>query len=154
MVNILDLPMPLRFCFPFLPFCSGSGCFHIAAGQLLWREFFYTAGYGTPNFDRMIGNPVCKQMDWDENEEFYRAWEEGRTGGEFYGSALRVGTAFKGLLRCSSSATMLPMLSLHDLFPFTVARSLWHPSLSPLSTERLKACLPGHNCISLQWQLL
>jgi cryptochrome len=33
-----------------------------AVWQLLWREFFYTAGYGTPNFDRMYGNPICKQV--------------------------------------------------------------------------------------------
>ena len=31
-------------------------------GQLLWREFFYAAGAGTPNYDRMEGNPVCKQV--------------------------------------------------------------------------------------------
>lgn len=30
--------------------------------QLLWREFFYTVGYGTPNYDRMYGNPICKQV--------------------------------------------------------------------------------------------
>ncbi|KAK7491461.1 hypothetical protein BaRGS_00017290 [Batillaria attramentaria] len=30
-------------------------------GQLLWREMFYTVGAGTPNFDRMEGNPVCRQ---------------------------------------------------------------------------------------------
>lgn len=33
-----------------------------AVWQLLWREFFYTAGYGIPNFDRMVGNPICKQV--------------------------------------------------------------------------------------------
>ena len=31
-------------------------------GQLLWREFFYAAGDGTPNYDKMEGNPVCKQV--------------------------------------------------------------------------------------------
>lgn len=30
-------------------------------GQLLWREFFYTVAYGTPKFDQMEGNPICKQ---------------------------------------------------------------------------------------------
>lgn len=49
-------------------------------GQLLWREFFYTVGFGTENFDKMVGNPICKKIDWDENEEFYRAWEAGATG--------------------------------------------------------------------------
>lgn len=44
-------------------------------GQLLWREFFYTVGAGTPNFDKMEGNSVCTQVDWDDNEEFLQAWK-------------------------------------------------------------------------------
>lgn len=31
-------------------------------GQLLWREFFYTAATNNPNFDRMDGNPICVQV--------------------------------------------------------------------------------------------
>ncbi|GLI71222.1 hypothetical protein VaNZ11_016339 [Volvox africanus] len=49
-------------------------------GQLLWREFFYTVGAHTPNFHRMEGNPLCKQIDWDANEEHLTAWREARTG--------------------------------------------------------------------------
>ena len=30
--------------------------------QLLWREFFYTVAFGTPNFDQMKGNKICKQV--------------------------------------------------------------------------------------------
>ncbi|XP_075046564.1 cryptochrome-1-like isoform X2 [Mixophyes fleayi] len=52
-------------------------------GQLLWREFFYTAGAGIPNFNRMEGNPVCVQVDWAENKEHLQAWSEGRTGYPF-----------------------------------------------------------------------
>jgi cryptochrome len=33
-------------------------------GQLLWREFYYLAGHGVPNFDKMAGNPICKQIPW------------------------------------------------------------------------------------------
>ena len=44
------------------------------------REFFYLVGYATDSFDKMEGNAICKQIDWDENEEFYRAWDEARTG--------------------------------------------------------------------------
>ncbi|VAI56963.1 unnamed protein product [Triticum turgidum subsp. durum] len=32
------------------------------AGQLLWRDFFYTVSFGTPNFDQMEGNKICKQV--------------------------------------------------------------------------------------------
>eukprot|EP00884_Botryococcus_braunii_P013546 jgi/Botrbrau1/22192/Bobra.168_1s0024.1 len=49
-------------------------------GQLLWREFYYCAAAGTPNYDCIEGNRICKQIQWDENEEFFKAWEEGRTG--------------------------------------------------------------------------
>ncbi|NXQ85569.1 CRY2 protein, partial [Nyctibius grandis] len=52
-------------------------------GQLLWREFFYTAGTSIPNFDRMVGNPVCLQVDWDDNPQHLHAWREGRTGYPF-----------------------------------------------------------------------
>ncbi len=38
-------------------------------GQLLWREFFYTAATKNPNFDRMYGNPICVQIPWDKNPE-------------------------------------------------------------------------------------
>ncbi|KAF8400694.1 hypothetical protein HHK36_013994 [Tetracentron sinense] len=31
-------------------------------GQLLWRDFFYTVAFGTPNFDQMKGNRICKQL--------------------------------------------------------------------------------------------
>ena len=49
-------------------------------GQLLWREFFYCVSFGVPRFDQMKGNPICKQIDWDNNADFVRAWEESRTG--------------------------------------------------------------------------
>ncbi|XP_035753346.1 cryptochrome-2-like [Egretta garzetta] len=52
-------------------------------GQLLWREFFYTAGASIPNFDRMVGNPVCLQVDWDDNPQHLRTWREGQTGYPF-----------------------------------------------------------------------
>ncbi|XP_025115307.1 cryptochrome-1-like isoform X3 [Pomacea canaliculata] len=52
-------------------------------GQLLWREFFYTAGVGTANFNRMEGNPVCTQVPWDSNPEYLAAWSEARTGYPF-----------------------------------------------------------------------
>ncbi|XP_059640492.1 (6-4)DNA photolyase isoform X3 [Cornus florida] len=32
-------------------------------GQLLWRDFFYTVAVGTPNFDRMKDNRICKQYN-------------------------------------------------------------------------------------------
>jgi deoxyribodipyrimidine photolyase len=37
-------------------------------------------GVVTPNFDKMKGNPQCKQIPWDEDEEKLLAFKEGRTG--------------------------------------------------------------------------
>ncbi|CDW77913.1 cryptochrome 5 [Stylonychia lemnae] len=49
-------------------------------GQLFWREFFYSKSYTVKNFDKMVGNPICKQMNWERNEEIIRKWEMGQTG--------------------------------------------------------------------------
>lgn len=43
-------------------------------GQLLWREFFYCAATRNPNFDKMLGNPICVQIPWDKNAEALAKW--------------------------------------------------------------------------------
>eukprot|EP00775_Hariotina_reticulata_P005382 gene5382-5617_t len=58
-------------------------------GQLLWREFFYTVGSTTVNFDRMVGNPLAKQIPWDTNSTYLAAWKEGRTGYPWIDAAMR-----------------------------------------------------------------
>lgn len=52
-------------------------------GQLLWREFFYLNGHAVPNFGRMRGNPICRQIPWDTDAEKLAAWKEARTGFPF-----------------------------------------------------------------------
>ncbi|KAL0342069.1 UNVERIFIED_CONTAM: (6-4)DNA photolyase [Sesamum calycinum] len=49
-------------------------------GQLLWRDFFYTVAFGTPNFDQMKENRICKQIPWKNDDELLRAWRDARTG--------------------------------------------------------------------------
>ncbi|TRY82347.1 hypothetical protein DNTS_000068 [Danionella cerebrum] len=49
-------------------------------GQLLWREFFYTAATTNPRFDKMEGNPICVRMPWDKNPEALAKWAEAKTG--------------------------------------------------------------------------
>jgi len=52
-------------------------------GQLLWREMAHLIGYSVPNFGRMVGNPVCRQIPWKsgpEAEAMLRKWEAGQTG--------------------------------------------------------------------------
>ncbi|XP_047986229.1 cryptochrome-1 [Leguminivora glycinivorella] len=58
-------------------------------GQLMWREFYYTAGTGTENFDKMVGNPLCIQIPWVKNEAHLKAWAEGRTGFPFVDAIMR-----------------------------------------------------------------
>ncbi|XP_064600312.1 cryptochrome-1-like [Liolophura sinensis] len=52
-------------------------------GQLLWREFFTMVGAVTPNFDCMEGNPICRQIPWDDNQAYLTAWEQAKTGYPF-----------------------------------------------------------------------
>uniref|UniRef100_H3AWN2 Cryptochrome circadian regulator 4 n=1 Tax=Latimeria chalumnae TaxID=7897 RepID=H3AWN2_LATCH len=49
-------------------------------GQLLWREFFYTVASATPNFTKMVGNPICLQIGWYEDPEGLRKWRMAETG--------------------------------------------------------------------------
>lgn len=49
-------------------------------GQLLWRDFFYTVAFGTPNFDQMRGNRICKQIPWSDDDKLFVAWRDGKTG--------------------------------------------------------------------------
>ncbi|XP_076946014.1 (6-4)DNA photolyase-like [Bidens hawaiensis] len=49
-------------------------------GQLFWRDFFYTVSYGTPNFDHMRGNKICRQIHWNNDDELLAAWRDAQTG--------------------------------------------------------------------------
>ena len=52
-------------------------------GQLLWREYFYLASVATPHFDRMAGNPQCRQVPWANDDRLHAAFEASRTGYPF-----------------------------------------------------------------------
>ncbi|KAH8263612.1 hypothetical protein KR044_011404 [Drosophila immigrans] len=58
-------------------------------GQLLWREFYYTVAAAEPNFDRMMGNAYCMQIDWQEQPDHLAAWTHGRTGYPFIDAIMR-----------------------------------------------------------------
>ena len=58
-------------------------------GQLLWREFYYFVACNTPNYDKMEGNPICRQIPWQANDEHLLAWKEGRTGFPWIDAAMR-----------------------------------------------------------------
>ena len=58
-------------------------------GQLLFREWFYLHAHATPNWDRMEGNPLCRQIPWDRDADKIAAWREGRTGFPWIDAAMR-----------------------------------------------------------------
>lgn len=58
-------------------------------GQLMWREFYYAAAAGKPNFDRMVGNKICRQIPWDTNSHYLKAWKYGLTGYPFIDAIMR-----------------------------------------------------------------
>lgn len=52
-------------------------------GQMLFREWFYLNGAFIPNFDKIEGNSICRQIQWDENKDFLEAWKMAKTGYPF-----------------------------------------------------------------------
>ena len=58
-------------------------------GQILWRDFFYMHAAFTPNFDKMVGNPYCKQIPWEPDQEKLKAWREARTGFPFIDAVMK-----------------------------------------------------------------
>eukprot|EP00960_Hanusia_phi_P025017 736248-Hanusia_phi.AAC.2 len=69
-------------------------------GQLLWREFYYVCSVATPNYERMEGNPICRQIPWgsdQKHEEFFLAWK------------------VRGYCCCPNSSSSLPF-SLSSIF--------------------------------------
>ncbi len=79
-------------------------------GQLLFREYFYFIGAHTPNFNRIKGNAGCRQIAWDENEEYVKAWKEARTGYPFIDAImtqLRTGKAYTFTINLLSLVTAI-----------------------------------------------
>ena len=55
-------------------------CLHLLSIALKANTPSLQVGAHTPNFHKMVGNPVCRQIDWQENDAHLAAWREGRTG--------------------------------------------------------------------------
>ncbi|XP_031630019.1 cryptochrome-2 [Contarinia nasturtii] len=58
-------------------------------GQLMWREFYYAAAAAGPNFDKMVGNKICRQIPWKFDQELLDAWAHGKTGYPFIDAIMR-----------------------------------------------------------------
>lgn len=58
-------------------------------GQVMWREFYYVSAASEPNYDRMRGNSICRQIPWKFNGDLLEAWTYGRTGYPFIDAIMR-----------------------------------------------------------------
>ncbi|XP_059155704.1 cryptochrome-1-like [Physella acuta] len=57
--------------------------------QLIWREYFYCMSVNNPNYNKMIGNPICLNIDWYENDDQLEKWTLGKTGYPWIDACMR-----------------------------------------------------------------
>jgi len=57
--------------------------------ELAWREFYQYALYNFPELANGAYREAFKNFPWDDNEEFFQAWCEGRTGYPIVDAAMR-----------------------------------------------------------------
>ncbi len=48
--------------------------------ELIWREFYYGILYHNPRVEQEEFQLKYKGLSWDNNEEWFEAWKEGKTG--------------------------------------------------------------------------
>ena len=59
-------------------------------GQLLFREMFYLLSRSVENWDKNVGNIMCKEIDWEQyNTEKMEKWEKGITGFPYIDAMMR-----------------------------------------------------------------
>ncbi|OAN14969.1 cryptochrome/photolyase family protein [Exiguobacterium undae] len=57
--------------------------------ELIWREFYYTILLHYPEAKRLPVNEQYTQIKWEEDEEGFKAWSEGKTGYPIVDAAMR-----------------------------------------------------------------
>ncbi|PFX23560.1 Cryptochrome-1 [Stylophora pistillata] len=56
---------------------------------LLWRDFYFLIGSKNPTFHQMENNPLCLQIEWEDNGFAVEQWKEGQTGFPFIDAVMR-----------------------------------------------------------------
>jgi len=46
----------------------------------MWRDYNNLMGYTTPNFDKVLENPMARQIPWDDDPVMLDAWKNAQTG--------------------------------------------------------------------------
>jgi deoxyribodipyrimidine photo-lyase len=53
---------------------------HALLRQLYWREFYYAISHHFPKVYGHAFNPSFEEVEWENNEEKFNRWKEGKTG--------------------------------------------------------------------------
>ena len=48
--------------------------------ELIWREFYYHILYHRPDVETQSFLPQYREMEWENNQEYFEAWKNGMTG--------------------------------------------------------------------------
>lgn len=57
--------------------------------SLLWRDFYFVLGSSNPTLNQMENNPLCLQINWDQNVVALEKWKMGQTGFPFVDAIMR-----------------------------------------------------------------
>ena len=48
--------------------------------ELIWREFYYHVLYHFPHVETKAFNEKYENLKWENNDDYFKAWKEGKTG--------------------------------------------------------------------------
>jgi deoxyribodipyrimidine photo-lyase len=57
--------------------------------EIVWREFYYAILFHRPDVEHQAFLPQFRNLAWENNEAFFEAWKEGRTGYPIVDAAMR-----------------------------------------------------------------
>jgi deoxyribodipyrimidine photo-lyase len=75
----LTVPQIISF-FNFAPYKKKSSGRDSFFSELIWREFYYHILYRHPRVEKEAFLLKYDDLQWENNEEWFMAWKEGRTG--------------------------------------------------------------------------
>ena len=59
---------------------TSFGAGHTLCNELYWRDFFTHIGFNFPHVFEGAFNSKYDKVEWEENDEFLEAWQQGQTG--------------------------------------------------------------------------
>lgn len=83
-------------------------------GQFIWRDFYYFIGTYTKNFNRNR-NSISRNIKWDKNKSYLRAWTDGKTGYPFI-DAIMIQLRLEGWIHHLARHAVACFLTRGDLY--------------------------------------